>query len=846
MDKTNTPVWLNKDKLADAASDEVTARSQITVNLPDNFKTISAYKCDTCRLPFTSGQIEPQLKKAARTGQSYIECPKCSGFLVESSRTIVRDTQRIVSRAERFIDKNTPIQRGINTWIDKAIYGKLAQALANYVETLGISVPQLRFQRGIRSAKFPGEPHSAKGAEWTVEFTDFNNTRNRIVIQAGLDPQGKFIYPRTFKTLSGNEYPLTARAIENFTSGKVYTPVVADYTIPPLNFRSPDPTRFREISADSQKITKTGYVDQTGMQIPAGSTPFMDEQSIDAQLAQMGFDPLVNSDAFNIMKVEMMKKINAPIAATDNMGAVPNSADPGNFMTGVGLGKRTLQDIMVGGPVTSDIKNIALKEAIDQGLDFGGAFEFVMDKTGLPLELTEYDIVGQQVTNEVPMVVSDIASRLLKQAELQSVAQLHITADDVQTEYTLDDMTSTEAQNWMSSYVDTYNSSLDEGTGIVEAKQCALTIAKNMLATSRIKKALRDKSTLFPFTDPDPDYSLAQQTRDSEPKFDMPYDETDGGITPLEERNISTMFKKEVKSPNTEATALPMIKQAIAVPEDGKWKVKSESGKILGTHDSKEDATKQLQAIEINKHADSIEGVKLAESTGMDLEPEERGQNPINYSRYKTIIQDYLRAGNIPPTKVDLHKLKDGGYTLDELKELADAVKVNDSSAIYPTVHASVLNDVHPVDIDVLRKIAEDKIADLQKDMPLTVPDMPSAPEHAPIARPDGGDDPVPSIDKGDKDEDGEILEGGIGDNISNDAFDPVELAKGIEVEMEHIKEDRGVAEEIAKDHLTEIPDYYTRLEKMESDAKKEASVKDMPSLLERLHTEAKKQVTKE
>lgn len=47
--------------------------------------------------------------------------------------------------------------------------------------------------------------------------------------------------------------------------------------------------------------------------------------------------------------------------------------------------------------------------------------------------------------------------------------------------------------------------------------------------------------------------------------------------------------------------------------------------------------------------------------------------------------------------------------------------------------------------------------------------------------------------------------------------FDPKELDLGIKVELEHTN-DRQTAENIAKDHLNEIPDYYSRLIKMEKD----------------------------
>lgn len=54
--------------------------------------------------------------------------------------------------------------------------------------------------------------------------------------------------------------------------------------------------------------------------------------------------------------------------------------------------------------------------------------------------------------------------------------------------------------------------------------------------------------------------------------------------------------------------------------------------------------------------------------------------------------------------------------------------------------------------------------------------------------------------------------------HVPSYAFDPKEMEMGISIEMEHT-DDRAVAEEIAKDHLSEFPDYYTRLKKMEAEA---------------------------
>ena len=50
--------------------------------------------------------------------------------------------------------------------------------------------------------------------------------------------------------------------------------------------------------------------------------------------------------------------------------------------------------------------------------------------------------------------------------------------------------------------------------------------------------------------------------------------------------------------------------------------------------------------------------------------------------------------------------------------------------------------------------------------------------------------------------------------------YDPKELKMGIDVEKEHTTNPL-IAERISKDHLSEFPDYYTRLKKMEAEGEK-------------------------
>ena len=66
-------------------------------------------------------------------------------------------------------------------------------------------------------------------------------------------------------------------------------------------------------------------------------------------------------------------------------------------------------------------------------------------------------------------------------------------------------------------------------------------------------------------------------------------------------------------------------------------------------------------------------------------------------------------------------------------------------------------------------------------------------------------------------------MKGGLADDAKPGDFDKRALYQGMKVEMEHTDDDE-VAREIAMDHLTEDPDYYTKLAKMEGEDEMEKS----------------------
>ena len=65
-----------------------------------------------------------------------------------------------------------------------------------------------------------------------------------------------------------------------------------------------------------------------------------------------------------------------------------------------------------------------------------------------------------------------------------------------------------------------------------------------------------------------------------------------------------------------------------------------------------------------------------------------------------------------------------------------------------------------------------------------------------------------------------DVLEAGLSveKGFTEEDADPDELAMGVKIEMEHTT-NPDVSKKIALDHLAEIPDYYTRLVKMEREA---------------------------
>lgn len=74
------------------------------------------------------------------------------------------------------------------------------------------------------------------------------------------------------------------------------------------------------------------------------------------------------------------------------------------------------------------------------------------------------------------------------------------------------------------------------------------------------------------------------------------------------------------------------------------------------------------------------------------------------------------------------------------------------------------------------------------------------------------------------------LMRGGksVDQQLDINSVDPQELEAGMAIEMEHAN-DPVIAKKIALDHLAELPDYYTRLQAMEAQAKAESGAAAVP-----------------
>jgi hypothetical protein len=215
---------------------------------------------------------------------------------------------------------------------------------------------------------------------------------------------------------------------------------------------------------------------------------------------------------------------------------------------------------------------------------------------------------------------------------------------------------------------------------------------------------------------------------------------------------------------------------------------------------------------------------------------------------YVTGIFKKMKGGKVAAILMDPHQLPEVGATLEQVllgDEMAD-LYFNDGTWV--AVHLSwdrpweskqncsggtdqptVCSEAVPAavgspawEIDIKRKAVraaltqdqKDRVIELLKSKPIPIPDKPV---HDLSDKMKIDTDELESYIYGLAQ--GALkgkIPGGLADNKPKSDFDPKAIAQGVKVELEHT-DDKELAAEIARDHLTEDPKYYDKLERMES-----------------------------
>jgi hypothetical protein len=185
----------------------------------------------------------------------------------------------------------------------------------------------------------------------------------------------------------------------------------------------------------------------------------------------------------------------------------------------------------------------------------------------------------------------------------------------------------------------------------------------------------------------------------------------------------------------------------------------------------------------------------------------------VFYPKKKRKPQTSVKLSEFKEPKTDDDQVADTEFMNKERQGLQggeDDVNPDTTNDVNPEVETGTENDVE----------AGDEMSQLEKDNPDLYPKGWKEMDGMGMGHEPESDE-IDQIAQ-DKEETGEVIPGGDGEEKSASEFDPEQILMGMRVEMEH-SDDPMYALEIAIDHLTEDPEYYTSEETPEDSAQANA-----------------------
>lgn len=532
--KSKLPDWVDEKKLRKTFKKK-DPLSEKTKNLISKHakapikQIVFSYTCVKCMKSYGADFLRKQIIEAARRGDSYISCPKCGVSLVADRITKVPTKQsskvnRNANLTAIYSNQGITPEYAPNTWVDRALLEKIAHELGKYCQKFGFFNPQLKFQRGIRGRISVNAPENVKAAEYTIEAVDDYDLRFRVVAAAGITPAGKVVLPKFFMTLDGREIPFTKEAVASFLSGKVFGPTDPKPVVPEIHYKDRDPVRFREIVASKKKAITF-------------------EKQVVAINNTWG---VVQERHFPVIRIEI------PQGTLGRLLRINPTSSNVIF---------DASSILAANP---DLGQKAKDKYIQNKKDFWGErFEEEFDEEASKEADDYFNWVDEGLTDlqtQSEIRITSVPNKDLevqKQASKKKAAGTPTPGQNVEYQgkkYVVDSITGdasilTDEAGVQTAPVPNADLNIQVEEGAVPPVP---TLADRI--NKLVKRSLRDEKTLVPFTDPDPDYSVAKQT-DVDADFSVPYEESDQGILSEEDRAVQKMFRggsaiKPVKTAN--------------------------------------------------------------------------------------------------------------------------------------------------------------------------------------------------------------------------------------------------------------------------------------------------------
>lgn len=147
-----------------------------------------------------------------------------------------------------------------NTFFDRAVQYRALQALENFAAKMGFTAARAKYGKGERDSL--STIANLNSIEATIEYMVGPKQRRYAYATVQIDPAGKIVLPRIFKTADGKEYPFEKETIKELVESSTFSPlrpVFKQKTMVPT-YRKPDVTNFQQVVAS--KVTSESLADE--------------------------------------------------------------------------------------------------------------------------------------------------------------------------------------------------------------------------------------------------------------------------------------------------------------------------------------------------------------------------------------------------------------------------------------------------------------------------------------------------------------------------------------------------------------------------------------------------------